>query len=339
MLRARSLSVLPLVALAWPALADDGTGNDPCHSDELPTCSYDADVLLPDLMTVVPKHLQIQNEHQTEKLRFSNGLANLGSGPWWLEPEFPDDSSGSSCQAAYQVLAAPEHFPDGALTVGDEDIPAPEGSYAAKCHKGNFDYHESHNHWHIDNVGEFKVCTAADWAADGRRCDPASTSSGTPTQGIKYTFCLIDWYKLGDNTTASDPTRNYFSCETGFQGVSPGWVDQYHHATEGQEVEITGLPAGSYVLVSTVNVGALDGEPVFEEEDVSNNTSWVSFTLSRASKGNPKLSNEVTACEDDDYLATLEAEVADFVDTWRDGDAAVAADIVDEMCGGKTTNK
>ena len=208
-----------------------------------------------------------------------------------------------------------------------------------KCEKGNFDFHETHNHWHIDNVGEFKVCSAAGFASDGARCSPAVTSTGTPSQGIKFTFCLVDWYKLGDNTASSDPTRNFFACETGFQGVSPGWVDQYHHSTVGQEIDITGLPEGDYVLVSSVNVGAVDGEPVFEEEDTSNNTSWVSFTLERSSQGNPKLADQVGACEDADYLATLASEATEYVDLWHDGDEDLRDDVVDDMCGGKTTNK
>lgn len=93
------LLVPPLVA---SALADDGTGNETCETDlaTIPECALDADVLLPDLMTVVPKHLQIQNSQQNEMLRFSNGIANVGLGPWWLEPEFPAADASVSCQGA-----------------------------------------------------------------------------------------------------------------------------------------------------------------------------------------------------------------------------------------------
>jgi hypothetical protein len=336
-----TLTALSILALLPPlALADDGTGNETCEVEEIPECSYDLDeVLLPDLMTVVPKHLQIQNSQQQELLRFSNGLANIGDGPWWLEPDFPDDTEASSCQDAYQLIAGVDDFPSGQLQASDEEVPAPESSYAVRCKKGSFDFHETHNHWHIDNIGEFKVCTASDFDADGKRCEPASTSSGEPTVGIKFTFCLIDWYKLADNTSSSDPTRNFFSCETGFQGVSPGWVDQYHHSTYGQEVDITGLPAGDYALVSTVNVGALDGEPVFEELDTSNNTSYVRFTLDRSSKGNAKLLDEVGACEDADYLSALQDAAQGFSDRYHDGDEDFTADMVDDMCGGASTNK
>ena len=119
----RHASVLFALALPSLALADDGTGNETCEVVELPECVYDDTVLLPDLMTVVPTHLSIQNEHQTESLRFSNGLANLGAGPWWLEPEFPNVTDGSTCQAAYQVIAGADDFAGAQLEASDEEIP------------------------------------------------------------------------------------------------------------------------------------------------------------------------------------------------------------------------
>ena len=43
--------------------------------------------LYPDLRTVVPAHLNFVNQQQNEYLRFSNGIANTGGGPWALRPE------------------------------------------------------------------------------------------------------------------------------------------------------------------------------------------------------------------------------------------------------------
>src|SRR3970040_2450478 len=48
---------------------------------------------LPNMQSVIPKHLQIQNDHQREYLRFSNGIANTGSGNWQMIPIFPDGTS------------------------------------------------------------------------------------------------------------------------------------------------------------------------------------------------------------------------------------------------------
>ena len=335
------LALGALTCIAWgTAMADDGTGNIACefHPEELPMCEVRADALLPDLMTVVPTHLSIQNEHQREMLRFSNGLANVGVGPWWLEPNVTTTGT-DTCQAARQVITGPEHFVNRQIMPSDDQIPAPEGTFATRCDKGNFDFHETHNHWHIDNVGEFRVCTAADFNATGDACTPALTTYGTPSEGIKYTFCLIDWYKLGDNSANSDETRNFFDCATGFQGVSPGWVDQYHHSTAGQEVDITGLPAGEYVLVSTINPSIEGHRPIFEEMNVNNNTSWLRFELRRDSEGNAKVLNKSGSCDDPAYLKVVQQSVQAFVDTYHNGNAAFAAAVVDDMCGGKSTNK
>ena len=50
--------------------------------------------------------------------------------------------------------------------------------------------------------------------------------------------------------------------------MSVGWVDQYHQSTDGQQVDLTGLPNGTeYYLVSTTNPAG-----VFLEQDSTNNT-------------------------------------------------------------------
>lgn len=204
--------------------------------------------LLPDIRTVVPKQLQIVNAHQREVLRFSNGIANTGAGHWRMRPEV----RASEQAAVQEILDA-------------------NGNVVAEKVVSRYEFHVEHDHWHIDRVALFEI------------------RSGSPTgpivggNSVKVTFCLIDWYKLDDNPVHGE--RSYFHCDAERQGISPGWVDQYHQATEGQQLEITGIPAGEYYLVSTSNP---DGN--FLEADTTNNTAWVKFRLSRDSKGNPTLS-------------------------------------------------
>ena len=77
----------------------------------------------------------------------------------------------------------------------------------------------------------------------------------------------------------------FFDCYTSFQGISSGWVDQYHQSTEGQQLDLTGVPDGTdYYLVSTANYAR-----IFTETDYTNNTAWVKFTLSSESNGNRKV--------------------------------------------------
>jgi Lysyl oxidase len=102
-------------------------------------------------------------------------------------------------------------------------------------------------------------------------------------QTIKTTFCLIDVVRLEGNS--SRPDRTYWDCfPDRRQGISPGWGDQYHHATEGQELELTGQPPGVYYVVSTTNP-----DLAFLESDYGNNTAWASFRLRRDSQGNAKI--------------------------------------------------
>ena len=204
--------------------------------------------LLPDIRTVVPKQVQLVNAHQREFLRFSNGIANTGAGHWRMRPEVVDSGSGLVQNAIQEILDA-------------------DGNVVEEKKVSEFEFHAEHNHWHIDDVALFSIRTGS------------PTGPVVGGNSVKITFCLIDWYKLDDNPAM--PGRSYFQCGADRQGLSPGWVDQYRHSVEGQELDITGIPAGDYYLVTTSNATG-----VFVETDTTNNTAWVSFRLTRASKGN-----------------------------------------------------
>ncbi|HEX2046448.1 MAG TPA: lysyl oxidase family protein [Acidimicrobiales bacterium] len=208
--------------------------------------------LLPDIRTVVPKQVQLVNAHQREVIRFSNGIANTGAGHWRMRPEVVNSPSGVAQNAIQEILDA-----DG--NVVDEQLVS------------RYEFHAEHDHWHIDNVALFEI----------RSGDPI-TGPVVGGNSIKVTFCLIDWYKLDDNPAHTEVS--YFHCGADRQGISPGWVDQYHQATEGQALDVTGMAPGDYYLVSTSNVGN-----VFREADYTNNTAWVRFTFERPNGGNPKI--------------------------------------------------
>lgn len=211
-----------------------------------------ASALKPDLQTVVPQHLQVVRAHQRDLLRFSNGIANTGAGALQFKPEFPlGGNSGGTQNAIQQLLDAA-----GAI-VFEETV-------------SQFEYHPEHHHWHIEAVALFEI----------RKVSPTGPVVGG--NSIKTTFCLIDWVKLEGNSNSKE--RVYFDCFGDLQGISSGWVDQYNQAVEGQELDITGVPAGSYYLVSTANP-----EHTFIETNAGNNTAWVSFDLKRDRQGHPKI--------------------------------------------------
>ena len=209
--------------------------------------------LLPDLQTVVPQHLQVVRSHQRDWLRFSNGIANTGLGALQFKPEFPlGDNTAGTQNAIQQLLDAAGNI------VHEENV-------------SQFEYHPEHHHWHIEAVALFEI----------RQLGPTGPVVGG--NSLKTTFCLIDWVKLNDNSNSKE--RKYFDCFGEVQGISPGWVDQYNQAIEGQELDITEVAEGTYYLVSTSNP-----EHTFIETDPNNNTSWVSVDLRRDKQGHAKIS-------------------------------------------------
>jgi hypothetical protein len=226
----------------------------------------DLSALYPDLRTVVPQHLNLVNEHQREILRFSNGIANTGGGPWALRPE-PELGTAETTTAMQQIRSNGAYYECGTQPKQVTECYDVLDEFATS----EFAFHPAHNHWHIGDVALFEV----------RKGSPTGPIVGQ--NSIKTTFCLIDWYKLSENSPSSE--RVFFDCYTSFQGISVGWVDQYHQATVGQQVDLTGEPnADDYYLVSTANA---DG--VFREQDYGNNTAWVKFSLTSDSNGNRKV--------------------------------------------------
>lgn len=232
--------------------------------------------LYPDLRAVVPQHLQIVNSQQRDILRFSNGIANTGAGPWAMRPEPPPSDATTTVSAVQEIRDSGAYYKCGE-----------QPKQVTLCYNvveefvaGVFEFHPAHNHWHIGDVALFEV----------RKGSPTGPIVGN--NSIKTTFCLIDSYKLDDNAPTSE--RVFWDCYTSFQGISSGWVDEYHQSTEGQQLNLTGVPEGSdYYLVSTTNYAQ-----VFKETDYTNNTAWVRFRLYRDSNGNRKIAVlEHSPCE------------------------------------------
>ena len=256
--------LVPLVVLATtgaaPAAPDQG-GSGPT-------------ALLPDIQTVVPQHLLMHNQQQRDTLRFSNGIANTGAGPWALRPEPSLEVARE--QGLTRVAAVQELWDTTAFYRCGE-----QPKQVTECHNvvservaGEFEFHPEHNHWHIGDTAIFEV----------RQGSPTGPVVGG--NSIKTTFCLIDAYKLVGNSRRATGSSGTATRAT--RGIAPGWVDQYHHATPGQQLDLTDVPNGDdYYLVSTSNFAG-----IFTESNPGNNTAWVKFRLYSDSKGNRKV--EVT---------------------------------------------
>jgi len=229
----------------------------------------------PDLRAVVPDHLNLVNQQQNEYLRFSNGIANTGPGPWALRPD-PPIGTAPITNAIQEIRSSNAQHP-----CGQQPKPS-DPCYDVLEEKlvSTFEYHPTHNHWHTADVARFEV----------RQGSPAGPVVGG--NSIKVGFCLLDLYNLDGNAPTSQ--KVFWDCYTSYQGVQSGWVDQYHQSTDGQQVDLTGLPnRNDYYLVTTTSP---DG--IFVEQDTTNNTAWVRFTLSADSNGNRKVTvTDHSPCE------------------------------------------
>ena len=103
-----------------------------------------------------------------------------------------------------------------------------------------------HAHWHLLGFMRYELRSA-----DG----------ATVLHDRKTGFCLGDRYRIDGALPGRSQTPR-FSDECGKgapglmrirEGISPGWGDDYEPNLEGQEFDITSLPAGRYVLVHRVN--------------------------------------------------------------------------------------
>jgi len=254
------VAALSLAVASSSALAAPPNPSDPCPGG-----------LEPNLVPIVPHHLQIQNSGQRELLRLTNGIANVAGGPWHLHPENDLSDTGGTTTAVQDIWSS------------EAGIADPAGQIVCSFPTTEFEFHPTHNHWHIGSVASFSVVHALDDGFGGG-LGPVVVNDQGIAQSFKTTFCLIDWVKIDAKKKTPDVT--YWACDrtAPYQGVSVGWIDQYHHSLEGQEVDLTGAPAGVYYLRVDVN-----DEGTFVESTNADNLAWRSFSLSRDSNGNPKI--------------------------------------------------
>jgi hypothetical protein len=184
---------------------------------------------LPDLQTLPPYNLRLILNPDAGRMwiRFSNSILN--NGPGVLE------------------LAGQRDQPSGDILV-HQNIYYGEDQFV-KNPIGQFEYVDAHNHWHYDSFSLYQVWRVG---AEGQPLEVVASSG-------KVSYCVRD----SDPIEELDPSRTapsgapdrpgYLSCGSSLQGLSPGWVDTYLVNTPGQYVDISGLPEGDYLLVSTVD--------------------------------------------------------------------------------------
>ncbi len=119
-----------------------------------------------------------------------------------------------------------------------------------------FEFSQCHQHYHFLGFSQYTL-----YQTDG------TTVAAT---GHKQSFCLEDVEQY-QPAPAPDPASP-FTCMN--QGLHVGWEDVYPHDIDCQWVDITGVPAGNYLLTVAVNTAGY-----LPESDYTNDTATVPVTI------------------------------------------------------------
>jgi hypothetical protein len=95
--------------------------------------------------------------------------------------------------------------------------------------------------------------------------------------GLKVGFCLADYIRWDPS---ANPNRRYYYEECNPQGIQAGWSDIYGSFLDGQWVDITGVPGGTYTLELIV-----DPDNLIVETDETNNVLRVQVSISPSAPG------------------------------------------------------
>jgi lysyl oxidase len=197
----------------------------------------DATAQLPDLIQVAPYDLTGDTVRTIAgprfHLGFSSSVVNVGAGPLEVEGSRPNRSTPT--MTATQIVQL--------------------GKGKTKRYPGigrlKFVVSETHRHWHYLGFEQYELRRAS----DGR----------VVRRDAKTGFCLGDRYNAFPGTRARprQPANGVWvgSCAKNQpralhvrEGISIGYGDNYKPQVEGQYVDVTNLPAGTYELLHRVNV-------------------------------------------------------------------------------------
>ncbi len=207
--------------------------------------------LLPDLVQERPRDVTLRVVAGRARLGFTSAVHNAGHGPLIVVGR--RRTRATPDMRAFQVIVQR----DGSTRT----LPAPGGLL-------RYVRSTDHSHWHYRPFERYSL----------------TTDDGTPVaRDAKSGFCLGDRYRAGGVRAAAPRPVYVGACGlrrpgrlTVREGISVGWGDDYAGYLEGQSIDVTGVPAGRYRLVHTVN-----GTGALVEGTTANNTAAVRVELTR----------------------------------------------------------
>lgn len=207
--------------------------------------------LLPDLEQKLPGGLDVVQDGERFRLGFASRVSNVGEGPLIVSAIRPDRKTPT--MSARQRVARE----DGSERVG------------GIIGRLRYEHAQTHSHWHLLPFEYYELRPV--------------TEDLVVTQAVKQGFCLGDRYRDSRADRLDSPPQGAFRHECGKrspgllrmrEGISVGYGDNYKPHLEGQSFDVTGLPAGDYVLVNVVN-----RERRILESDYSDNAASLLLSL------------------------------------------------------------
>lgn len=186
-------------------------------------------------------------------LRVPTFIGNAGQGPLEYVPAGPADDIPADCHGdGDQDL-------DGDGDLEDNDVVVKQRIYDDVDFNGVFTrsvdttstsivvgcryFHFAHNHYHVEAFAGFVL-----------RSEETGQVVGT---GSKISFCVSDSGPFNLSLPGAQQPSAYYrgGCkkQLSIRGISVGWYDTYGWNLPGQEIDITGLPAGYYCVIVQVD--------------------------------------------------------------------------------------
>jgi hypothetical protein len=119
-----------------------------------------------------------------------------------------------------------------------------------------FQFSQCHQHYHFRGFSQYTL-----YREDG---------TSVAATGHKQSFCLEDVEQYPAAPTPDPATP--FTCNN--QGLHVGWEDVYPNDIDCQWIDITGVPAGDYLLTVAINTARY-----LPESDYTNDTATVPVTI------------------------------------------------------------
>jgi lysyl oxidase/WD40 repeat protein len=207
------------------------------------------DELLPDLDQRAPSGLTLSARGTRFKIGFVSAVDNVGQGPVWIVAS--RRSTATPIMRATQLVE---------LRGGGR-----------RAYRGagivRYTWSPEHSHWHYLRFETYELRRGGDFALVVR--------------DHKTGFCLADHYGLAAGRVRVARARFLGSCARGRpdarrveQGSSVGYTDRYPANYHGQNVDVTGVAAGTYWLVHRANPSG-----AIHERTLDNNNAAVLIRL------------------------------------------------------------